>query len=111
MTCPHHWTTTSECPQCLRLTLNKLDAENVRLRVEFDLLRIDHEILLEELASMVAQACGPADFVETGERLVDSQAISAYESAIETLAERGKMQILTKRGRRILARWTPEVTT
>lgn len=56
--------------------------------------------LLDALEDIVNQACGVS-----GSDTLDSMAITAYASAIQLLAEYGRVKIQTEAGRRVIAEW------
>jgi hypothetical protein len=60
---------------------------------------------LKVVVDMVSQFCG-RDTKDTGERFVDSNAISANAAAMRLLVRYGLMEIDSEFGRRIRARWT-----
>ncbi|HEY4140187.1 MAG TPA: hypothetical protein VGM57_02170 [Pseudolabrys sp.] len=60
---------------------------------------------LKVVADMVLQHCG-RDTKDTGEKFVDSMAISANTDAMRLLSRYGLMEIDSEIGRRIRARWT-----
>lgn len=60
---------------------------------------------LKVVVDLVSQYCG-RDIKSTGERLIDSVAISTNAAAIQLLVRYGLMEVDTEVGRRIRARWT-----
>ena len=65
----------------------------------------DHDELLDVLADVINQACGPVyvDATDSGE--LDSMALSAYADGMRLLAKHGRFQILHEAGRRVIGQW------
>lgn len=78
-------------PFCITLT-----GENRRLREQ-------NAALVETLMEAVDQSC----LMENGE--LDSLALSTWAGALDLLAELGKVTIVNRSGRRIIARWVRSV--